>query len=399
MDLNFQQTFIYEYSGEISRQEEYLYLQDDDDLYLSLTEQIIVAYPENKHTTELEFIQQNKQYKNQKYFGEWQLMNLIKPMHSNLYICFEDGYIHIIDQQMQIIDQIPINIQMYSGCQKHDIRRYYRQNYEANPCQPVISNGKLYLAESDQLYVLENLQLKYVANLPSSNQNSQIFSLKNDLFCKTDGIMYIFKNNKFEPMNEYFRPESRVYQFLDIVLVNGYDSFIYNGDMTRTKLDLSKDVVFFQGGVCIENTYENNYRYTNLLTLGQLKIEKHSFNQLSNLKLTQSGTQLKQLPNTLFNKEFEAKVLERYYKYMKERQTPELTFEIDKILKYNFQIYFAHAQCVQNKQMEHHTNIQELSLKISAQCRQVQQQIYSQINITQQMADKANLIFQCQSDQ
>ncbi|CAL5973863.1 Conserved_hypothetical protein [Hexamita inflata] len=399
VEKTLQQTLICEYTGEKSRKEENLFIHDDDDIYFSLTEQQIVTHPYNKYTTELEFIELNKQYINQKYLGEWQLMNLIKPLHSNLYICFEDGYIHIIDQQMKIIDQIPINIQMYSGCQKHYIRRYYRQTYDVNPCQPVISNGKVYFAESGQLYVLQNLQLKYIADIPNSNQSSQIFSLKCDLFCKTDDSMYILKDNKFELMNEHLGPESRVYQFLDIVLVNDYDSFIYNEDMTRTEIDLNKNIIFFQGGVCIQNTYLNMYKYINLLTLGQLKKEQPSYNKLSNLKLTLSGTQSKQLPNALFDKEFESKVLERYYRYMKERQTAQLTFEIDKILKYNFKIYFAHAQCVQNKQMEHHTNIQELSLRISAQCKQIQQQIYSQIYITKQMADKANLVFQCQSDQ
>ncbi|CAL6026518.1 Conserved_hypothetical protein [Hexamita inflata] len=399
MELNFQQTFIYEYSGEISRQEEYLYLHDDDGLYLSLTEQIIVAYPENKYTTELEFIQQNMQYKNQKYFGEWQLMNLIKPMHSNLYICFEDGQIHIIDQQMQIIDQIPINIQMYSGCQKHDIRRYYRQNYEANPCQPVISNGKLYLAESDQLYVLDNLQLKYVVNLPNGNQNSQIFSLKNDLFCKTDDILHILKNNQFEPTNEHLTPQSRVYQYFDIVLVNSYDSFILNEDFSRTEVDLNRDVVYFQGGVCIQRKYQNQYKYTNLLTLEQLIIEKPCCNLLNSQKLTQSGAQLNQLPNVIFSKDFDTKLFERYQEYMNKRQTPELTIEINKIIKYNFKIHFAHAQSIRDRQMDHYTTFSEISLKIRIQCQQIQQYINNQIQITKLMSNKADILFQCYSDQ
>ncbi|CAL5973903.1 Conserved_hypothetical protein [Hexamita inflata] len=131
MDLNFQQTFIYEYSGEISRQEEYLYLHDDDDLYLSLTEQIIVAYPENKYTTELEFIQQNKQYINQKYFGEWQLISLNRCIRICIFALKMVTYILLISKCKKLT-KFQLIFKCILGCQKHDIRRYYRQNYEAN---------------------------------------------------------------------------------------------------------------------------------------------------------------------------------------------------------------------------------------------------------------------------
>ncbi|CAL5973901.1 Hypothetical_protein [Hexamita inflata] len=150
--------------------------------------------------------------------------------------------------------------------------------------------------------------------------------------------------------------------------------------------------------VFIENQYQNVQKYTNIFTLEQLIIENQS-NQLNKQKLTLSGAQLRVLPNEIFNKDFETNVLERYNKYMKEQQTTELTFEIDQILKYNFKIYFAHAQYVHDKQMKHNSHIQELSLKISAQCKQVQKLIQTQIQIIKIMADKADLLFICQNDQ
>ncbi|CAL6067550.1 Hypothetical_protein [Hexamita inflata] len=91
-----------------------------------------------------------------------QLMHVFKPMpYQNLYIVIEDDSLYVIDKEMNILQQTPINYDIFSGHVQPMIfedpifLRGYK--HQMIPCQ-----GNLYIQVQNKVFQLKDTQLQFV---------------------------------------------------------------------------------------------------------------------------------------------------------------------------------------------------------------------------------------------
>ncbi|CAL5990974.1 Conserved_hypothetical protein [Hexamita inflata] len=161
-----------------------------------------------------------------KILDKCQLMHVFKPfMFIDLYTVIEDNNLFIIDKEMNILKQISINCEIYSG--------YINEEYNANDSvifegffhQLIPCNGVLYIQINDQIYRLQDEQFVLVFEIPYfdrinvNSYYSSLYCVENELFVRNQTNSFVFRNNQlknYKTLDSYmwmFQNQQRVYSY------------------------------------------------------------------------------------------------------------------------------------------------------------------------------------------
>ncbi|CAL6081967.1 Conserved_hypothetical protein [Hexamita inflata] len=160
-----------------------------------------------------ELDQVQTQYK-QKYLYDFQLTYLVKPnKYLNAFVAFEDGFMHLIDQNKKIISQTKLNFEFYIGFDyfrgvKRDIDSYV---FDCNPYHytPVICDNKLYVQYYNSILILNDNKFDLVCYIPICTTDACyhtgcLFSVNNNIYChlKHFGILYMLQDKQLVQVGE-----------------------------------------------------------------------------------------------------------------------------------------------------------------------------------------------------
>ncbi|CAL5970465.1 Hypothetical_protein [Hexamita inflata] len=156
------------------------------------------------------------QYK-QKYLYDFQLTYLVKlNKNLNAFVAFEDGYMHLIDQNKKIISQTQIDFEFYIGFDyfrgvKRDIDSCV---FDCNPYHytPVICDNKLYIQYFNQILIFNDNKFDLVCYIPMCTTEAYyhtgcLFSVNSNIYChlKHSDILYMLQDKQLVQVSEQYQ--------------------------------------------------------------------------------------------------------------------------------------------------------------------------------------------------
>ncbi|CAL6101685.1 Conserved_hypothetical protein [Hexamita inflata] len=367
---------------------------------LKLKEQILVEHFGSDYSEEVEHYYNNYQQRqtetlnNQpKKLEKCQLMYVFKPLPQvDLYVVIENSSLFVVDKELNILKQTPINCEVYSG---YKCKSKGKQSiYEGYKHQIIPCCGKLYIRIEDKLYVLHDSQLQLVLNIRNLNeyepysQNNCIFCENNELCVQQANNIYAFRNNQLELLREakqmYFQCQSKLYSYYE--MSNDITS-VY--DVTKQqRLYFINDVSgiqYLQGGILIVKLYNGTLVIADIINARTKDFCETDF--LSNIVLGSTGIQFNnKIIEDYFGEKFEINHKRLYEELIQQQmQFPCYLEEIYKIVPLHL---IAEQYSIQlDKKLDgKQDSLRQLHCKLENSLQKISEKINVLINIHDRIA-------------
>ncbi|CAL6108735.1 Conserved_hypothetical protein [Hexamita inflata] len=281
-----------------------------------------------------------------------QLMHVFKPLpYVDLYIAIEDNLLHIVDKEMNILKQTPINCKLYSGyedstmCEDPIIFEGYFSN-------AILCKGKIYIQVINKVYQLKDSMLQFFIEIPDFKYNDTnsyycaIFSVQNELYLRNMYTYYVYRDEQLQPIKEQliwaFQSHDQVFtyewtqdQIDDVMKVNEF-----LGDKEERhiiylpKVDYAS---YTQNGIMIALYYDTCSQIIDLQTGNKIEIEIDQDDPLKYIELGDFGLQFqKDIVSKYLGDSVYWRQLEIYQKFITQQmEYPSYLHEIHNIIPFN----------------------------------------------------------------
>ncbi|CAL6047585.1 Conserved_hypothetical protein [Hexamita inflata] len=331
-----------------------------------------------------------------------QLMHVFKPMlYQNLYIVIEDDSLYVIDKEMNILQQTPIDCDIFSGHVQPMVfedpiflRGYLHQMI---PCQ-----GNLYIQVQNKVFQLKDTQFKFVFKIPNHKMKNttcaNIFCFHQELYVKTPTVIYVYRNNELQVASQ-----NELKQIFDLIYQPNTEKQYYKwNDNEKYTVDIWEDDIFlgFSFSRSVNILEVKIYHFVNDLIIVKSKyntvlidpISKQIFqfkddvnNLLHHFELNNCGFQYKnQILRKCFNLDIEQLDLE--YKQLLSDQMQHQCYldEINKIIPFSL--------IIKSKQIKFNEKHNSTINRFQSLSAQIHYQLSHTAQTIQQMAHKQNEI-------
>ncbi|CAL6053236.1 Conserved_hypothetical protein [Hexamita inflata] len=302
-----------------------------------------------------------------------QLMNVVKVHPSyDIYVAIENNKLWIINQKKQVLGYFDVQFDFFVGfttqTKEGPIKIYTPILYH-----PTLCNGQIYFQCKSQIVVLQDSQLRVIAQIPnlSSDESafhSHLFSIKNRLFVHSAGALYEVKGSSLklikglEGQLYFFQYCGRVFVF------NYFKERIYevNADLSVSKIcDVqgARELVFAQSGIALISCETSKIYMFDLLTLKLVVLK----NETISTQLGQIGLELN--PNVIqkyLGADFAQNALKKYNNLLTEQYITYPHFKQQMLRFVNLDII---QQYIRIRISESNQSIFDLSLKIKDKMR------------------------------
>ncbi|CAL6013436.1 Conserved_hypothetical protein [Hexamita inflata] len=417
-----------------------------DNAGLKLKDEILIElfgqnYPQEAQIYYNQFlISQQEQYSSkqetEKILQKCQLMHVFKPLsYVDLYTTIEDNSLFIIDKDLNILQQTPINCEIYSGYKNEDYGRdiiiyegfeiypgykndeYYGDViiiYEGFFHQLIPCKGVLYVQINEQVFQLKDSQLVVAFKIPEfirhnvSSYYCCIFCFKDELYVKTSNKEFVYRNETFVQLREVeewsFQNQQQVFSyewnFEDGQHVNIFEITAEN---TKDQIFQVRDadyVPYMSNGIMIVQLQNHNSVIVDLLNYEMKDFTEDSTNMLQHIVLSESGLNLKQ---ELIEKYFGAKIIKQQKQSYLELIEHQMQFpcyleEIHKIIPFNLifeQYKIQFKELFENKL----SCFAELNQKVVQKQEKTNYLVNNQVQIQSRMVQSLKQFMECETDQ
>ncbi|CAL6047567.1 Conserved_hypothetical protein [Hexamita inflata] len=289
-----------------------------------------------------------------------QLMHVFKPLpHVDLYI--EDNSLYIVDKEMNILKQTPINCEIYSGYNKADLNIKQGYLHQIVPCQ-----GCLYLIINEQVFKLCDQILELVFTITKydkviSKQEQEMFNIIKmfkDFILNEQSMLYCLENvlhiqqrysneryanhvNELIPIKQNTSKYTAIMQFQNVAYsyVNNQENieiFQLQNNTNLLTLTRSFNILCMCCGIIIIDKEDKKYMIIDLINNKQTEAEGDLDNMLKHLVLGDTGLQLSSaFVRKYCGEGFEEKQLQMYNEMIEQQmQCPCYLEEIRKIIPF-----------------------------------------------------------------
>ncbi|CAL5974454.1 Conserved_hypothetical protein [Hexamita inflata] len=351
----------------------------------------------------------------QKILQKCQLMHVFKPLsYVDLYTTVEDNSLFIIDKDLNILQQTPINCEIYSGYKNED---YYGRDiiiYEGFFHQFIPCKGVLYVQINDQVFQLKDSQLVVAFQIPEFNRHNVnsyyccIFSFKDELYIRTSEKVFVYRNETFVQLREVeewsFQNQQQVFSYeWNFEAGSHVNIFEITAENTKDKIFQVRDadyVPYMSNGIMIVQLQNHNSVIVDLLNREIKDFTEDSTNMLQHLVLSESGLNLKQ---ELIEKYFGAKIIKQQTQMHLEQTEHQMQFpcyleEIHKIIPFNLifeQYKIKFKELFENKL----SYFAELNQKVVQKQEKANDLVNIQVQIQSRMVQSLKQFMECETDQ
>ncbi|CAL6054673.1 Conserved_hypothetical protein [Hexamita inflata] len=280
-----------------------------------------------------------------------QLMHVFKPLpYVDLYIAIENNLLHIVDKEMNILKQTPINCELYSGyedCTMCDDPIIF-EGYFSNV---ILCKGVIYIQVMNKIYYLKDSMLQFFIEIPDFEYNDTnsyycvIFSVQNELYVRNMQRYYIYRDEQLQPIKEQliwaFQSHNQVFiyewtqdQTDDVMKVSEFLS----DKEERHIIDLPKVdyASYTQNGIMIVLYYDTCSQIIDLQTGNKIEIQIDQDDPLKYIELGDFGLQFqKDIVSKYLGVGVYQRQLEIYQKFMAQQMKyPGYLHEIHNIIPF-----------------------------------------------------------------
>ncbi|CAL5971409.1 Conserved_hypothetical protein [Hexamita inflata] len=314
-------------------------------------------YPQEtlNHYNEFQKFQSFNTNQQLKILDKCQLMHVFKPfMFIDLYTVIEDNNLFIIDQEMNILKQISINCEIYSGYIKEEQNANESIIFEGFFHQLILCKGVLYIQVCDQIFKLQDKQFVFVFEIPDFNRinvhayYSSLYSTENELFVKNKYDTFVF-NDLHNQLKYYqtldffmcmFQNQQIVYSYMweydDTGYLTNINIFELGVDEPIYHVKKVDQILYFNNGVFVAQLKNKKPVIIDIYNRKMVDFEEEP-KMLQHLVLDNCGLNLKR---EIIEKYFGASFLQQQTEYYNKLITQQMQFpcyleEIYKIIPFN----------------------------------------------------------------
>ncbi|CAL5997483.1 Conserved_hypothetical protein [Hexamita inflata] len=182
-----------------------------------------------------------------------QLMHVFKPLpHVDLYMVIEDNSLYIVDKEMNILKQTPINCEiyarLYAGYEQIDPFVIEGHLHQIIPCE-----GRFYMLGNKSIYCIKDTWIKHVVTISDDIFNKRItanmYCINEEIYVQTATNTYLYRDSDLQRLSayKYFRNNNHsesINQFLNKAL--SYQMIFDNNSITIFEVNSNNNTFYFQ---------------------------------------------------------------------------------------------------------------------------------------------------------